>query len=286
MRLQGAISPRVEARLDEMLGHPETCPHGNPIDAETARRRPAGVRLSEIEAGERATVYRITEEAEEDAGPALVPRGPGAHAGRPHHDPRPLRVARLADARRPARPGDAGPPAGRPRPGPPRRGRSRRSFHTVPAAAGRAPRDDPGRPRPRPDRPEPDRAAPHRDRPDGAVQLPARPARRRARSSSGSRTPTRPAARSPSRRTSSTASTGSGLHWDEGPEVAGEAARGPYAPVPPDAAPAALRGRRRAPARRRPGLSLLLHARGARRRPQGARRRPSCRRSTSAAARA
>jgi DtxR family Mn-dependent transcriptional regulator len=51
-RLQGAISPRVEARLDELLGHPETCPHGNPIDAETARRRPAGVRLSEVEAGE------------------------------------------------------------------------------------------------------------------------------------------------------------------------------------------------------------------------------------------
>ena len=68
MRLQGAISPRVEARLDEMLGHPETCPHGNPIDAETARRRPAGVRLSEMEAGTGATIYRITEEAEEDAG--------------------------------------------------------------------------------------------------------------------------------------------------------------------------------------------------------------------------
>ena len=68
MRLQGAISPRVEARLDEMLGHPETCPHGNPIDAAIAKRRPAGVRLSEMEAGARATVYRITEEAEEDAG--------------------------------------------------------------------------------------------------------------------------------------------------------------------------------------------------------------------------
>jgi DtxR family Mn-dependent transcriptional regulator len=68
MRLQGAISPRVEARLDEMLGHPETCPHGNPIDAETARRRPAGVRLSDMEAGSPATVFRITEEAEEDAG--------------------------------------------------------------------------------------------------------------------------------------------------------------------------------------------------------------------------
>ena len=68
MRLQGAISPRVEARLDELLGHPETCPHGNPIDAETAQRRPAGTRLSDMEAGANATVYRITEEAEEDAG--------------------------------------------------------------------------------------------------------------------------------------------------------------------------------------------------------------------------
>jgi DtxR family Mn-dependent transcriptional regulator len=83
MRLQGAISPRVEARLDEMLGHPETCPHGNPIDAETARRRPAGTALSEMEAGTAATIYRITEEAEEDAGllSYLEARAltPGAH---------------------------------------------------------------------------------------------------------------------------------------------------------------------------------------------------------------
>ncbi len=83
MRLQSAISPRVEARLDEMLGHPETCPHGNPIDAETARRRPAGIPLSEMPAGEHATVYRITEEAEEDAGllSYLEARAlmPGAH---------------------------------------------------------------------------------------------------------------------------------------------------------------------------------------------------------------
>jgi DtxR family transcriptional regulator, Mn-dependent transcriptional regulator len=83
MRLQGAISPRVEARLDEMLGHPETCPHGNPIDAETAHRRPAGIPLSEMEAGAAATIYRITEEAEEDAGllSYLEARAltPGAH---------------------------------------------------------------------------------------------------------------------------------------------------------------------------------------------------------------
>jgi DtxR family transcriptional regulator, Mn-dependent transcriptional regulator len=82
-RLQGAISPRVEAQLDELLGHPETCPHGNPIDAATARRRPAGIRLSETEAGQRATIYRITEDAEEDAGllSYLEARGlrPGAH---------------------------------------------------------------------------------------------------------------------------------------------------------------------------------------------------------------
>ncbi len=69
-RLQGAVSPRVEARLDEMLGHPETCPHGNPIDAEVAARRPPGVPLSAVEAGQRATIYRITEQAEED--PALL----------------------------------------------------------------------------------------------------------------------------------------------------------------------------------------------------------------------
>jgi DtxR family transcriptional regulator, Mn-dependent transcriptional regulator len=82
-RLQGAISPRVEARLDEMLGHPETCPHGNPIDAEVARRRPAGVPLSTIDAGQRATIYRITEEAEEDAGLLSYLEARGLQPGAP-----------------------------------------------------------------------------------------------------------------------------------------------------------------------------------------------------------
>ena len=61
MRLQACISPRVETALDELLGHPETCPHGNPIDAETAHRRPAGEPLSDVESGVRVTIYRITE---------------------------------------------------------------------------------------------------------------------------------------------------------------------------------------------------------------------------------
>jgi len=82
-RLQAAISPRVEQQLDDLLGHPQTCPHGNPLDAEIARRRPAGERLSTVNAGERATIYRITEQAEEDAGllSYLEARGlrPGAH---------------------------------------------------------------------------------------------------------------------------------------------------------------------------------------------------------------
>lgn len=66
-QLQTAISEEVEQKLDEFLGHPETCPHGNPIDAATARRRPTGVALSTLRSGDHATIYRITEEAEEDA---------------------------------------------------------------------------------------------------------------------------------------------------------------------------------------------------------------------------
>ena len=83
MRLQGAISPRVEARLDDLLGYPETCPHGNPIDASVARRRPQGVPLAAMEAGDDATILRVTEQAEDS--PELLSyleaRGlmPGAH---------------------------------------------------------------------------------------------------------------------------------------------------------------------------------------------------------------
>lgn len=68
VRLQACISPRVEAALDELLGHPETCPHGNPIDEATAQRRPRGDRLSDVDSGAHVTIYRITEEAEDDPG--------------------------------------------------------------------------------------------------------------------------------------------------------------------------------------------------------------------------
>lgn len=65
-RLQGHISGRVEERLDALLGHPPTCPHGNPIDAAAARRRPRGIPLSEATPGTDVTILRISEEAEED----------------------------------------------------------------------------------------------------------------------------------------------------------------------------------------------------------------------------
>ena len=67
MRLQSSVSPRVEAAIAELVGDPPTCPHGNPIDAQAARERPAGIPLSEAEPGSDVTIYRITEEAEEDA---------------------------------------------------------------------------------------------------------------------------------------------------------------------------------------------------------------------------
>ena len=58
---QGAISEHVGASLDVFLGHPETCPHGNPIDAAAALRRPAGVPMNSLASGERGTIYRITD---------------------------------------------------------------------------------------------------------------------------------------------------------------------------------------------------------------------------------
>jgi DtxR family Mn-dependent transcriptional regulator len=73
----------VEAQLDELLGHPETCPHGNPLDQEIASRRPAGVPLADVNAGEHATIYRITEAAEEDAGLLSYLEARGLRPGTP-----------------------------------------------------------------------------------------------------------------------------------------------------------------------------------------------------------
>ena len=66
--LQHAFSDRVTDKIDELLGRPPTCPHGNtiPRDGHTPER-PAGVPLSSATTGTDATILRVTEEAEEDA---------------------------------------------------------------------------------------------------------------------------------------------------------------------------------------------------------------------------
>src|SRR5262245_61706916 len=66
--LQNALSDRVADRIDDLLGHPPTCPHGNPIprDGHTPER-PAGERLSDAPSCGQVVGLRVTEEAEEDA---------------------------------------------------------------------------------------------------------------------------------------------------------------------------------------------------------------------------
>jgi DtxR family Mn-dependent transcriptional regulator len=66
--LQHALSERVTDRIDDLLGRPPTCPHGNPIPRDgSTPERPAGMPLSQASAGEEVTILRVTEEAEEDA---------------------------------------------------------------------------------------------------------------------------------------------------------------------------------------------------------------------------
>jgi DtxR family transcriptional regulator, Mn-dependent transcriptional regulator len=66
--LQHAFSDRVTDRIDELLGRPPTCPHGNPIprDGRTPER-PPGLPLTDARPGSDITILRVTEEAEEDA---------------------------------------------------------------------------------------------------------------------------------------------------------------------------------------------------------------------------
>jgi DtxR family Mn-dependent transcriptional regulator len=66
------VSDEVAARLDDHLGHPKTCPHGNVIPGRAA---PYGAltSLAELPVGAPAVVRRISEVAEHDA-PDLLRR--------------------------------------------------------------------------------------------------------------------------------------------------------------------------------------------------------------------
>jgi DtxR family Mn-dependent transcriptional regulator len=65
VRLEHALSPLLEQRIEELVGASTTCPHGNPIPG-TGVGYPGTVRLNAAPVGERFTLLRIVEEAEED----------------------------------------------------------------------------------------------------------------------------------------------------------------------------------------------------------------------------
>jgi DtxR family Mn-dependent transcriptional regulator len=64
-RLEHAMSAEMEERMVRVLGDPQTCPHGNPMPGTTAKpTRP----LETLVLGERATVERIPDQYEHEAG--------------------------------------------------------------------------------------------------------------------------------------------------------------------------------------------------------------------------
>jgi DtxR family Mn-dependent transcriptional regulator len=65
-RLEHAVSEVVEKRLYEVLGRPGTCPHGNPIPG-YSEAAPHEMRLTNLDAGARASITRVSEVAEREA---------------------------------------------------------------------------------------------------------------------------------------------------------------------------------------------------------------------------
>jgi DtxR family Mn-dependent transcriptional regulator len=62
-KLEHALSPEVEARLAAQLGNPRTCPHGQVIPDEDGELAEEPLRaLSDLEAGDAATISCVTEE--------------------------------------------------------------------------------------------------------------------------------------------------------------------------------------------------------------------------------
>jgi DtxR family Mn-dependent transcriptional regulator len=64
-RWEHVISDDVEARLVEVLGHPTTCPHGNPIPGSGGATPPAFM-LSDSHQGDHVRLERVTEMIEID----------------------------------------------------------------------------------------------------------------------------------------------------------------------------------------------------------------------------
>lgn len=65
-RLEHAVSPRLEERIATVLGHPRTCPHGNPIPGAPAEPDIPHATLDAVPEGVTVSICRITEEGERD----------------------------------------------------------------------------------------------------------------------------------------------------------------------------------------------------------------------------
>jgi DtxR family Mn-dependent transcriptional regulator len=64
-RWEHVISDDVETRLDELLGHPTTCPHGNPIPG-TVADATEQFALTGVAPGDKVRLERVTEKVEID----------------------------------------------------------------------------------------------------------------------------------------------------------------------------------------------------------------------------
>jgi DtxR family transcriptional regulator, Mn-dependent transcriptional regulator len=64
--LEHAITPKVEERLVEVLGHPQTCPHGHPIPpTDLSDPVRSGIPLAQMEPESVATISGVTEQVPE-----------------------------------------------------------------------------------------------------------------------------------------------------------------------------------------------------------------------------
>lgn len=61
LRLEQAISPSVEAALDESLGHPATCPHGHPIPGNGKVDMPVDGTLDVVDVDDSFVIDRVRE---------------------------------------------------------------------------------------------------------------------------------------------------------------------------------------------------------------------------------
>lgn len=64
--LERGLSPLMEARIEALVGHCATCPHGNPVPG-NSQAYPGNTRIDQAPTGQTFLLRRIAEEAEEDS---------------------------------------------------------------------------------------------------------------------------------------------------------------------------------------------------------------------------